>query len=130
MKQVSSGANCDGSRKRWPICIWNWCWSRRSWRWPVRNWTRAWRHLKKSTLAVGAPGGRSRPGVEVTRLCELAKMTPQNYYARRKLWRRQEVDVQLVLELARAERVDQPRLGVRKLYHLIGAELKAAGVKM
>jgi putative transposase len=66
----------------------------------------------------------------VTRLCELAKMTPQNYYARRKLWRRQEVDVQLVLELARAERVDQPRLGVRKLYHLIGAELKAAGVKM
>ena len=57
-------------------------------------------------------------------------MTPQNYYARRSLWRRQEVDVQLVLELARAERRHQPRLGVRKLYYLIGAELKAAGVKM
>jgi len=57
-------------------------------------------------------------------------MTPQNYYARRSAWRRQEVDVQLVLELARAERVHQPRLGVRKLYHLIGVELKAAGVKM
>jgi transposase InsO family protein len=40
------------------------------------------------------------------------------------------VDVQLVLELARAERAHQPRLGVRKLYHLIGVELKAAGVKM
>jgi transposase InsO family protein len=40
------------------------------------------------------------------------------------------VDVQLVLELARAERAYQPRLGVRKLYHLIGVELKAAGVKM
>jgi len=38
--------------------------------------------------------------------------------------------VQLVLELARAERAYQPRLGVRKLYHLIGVELKAAGVKM
>ena len=57
-------------------------------------------------------------------------MTPQNYYARRRVWRRQEVDVQLVLELARAERAHQPRLGVRKLYHLIGVELKAAGVKL
>jgi len=68
--------------------------------------------------------------LKVTRLCELADMTPQNYYARRKAWRRQEVDVQLMLELARAERRHQPRLGVRKLYHLIGVELKAAGVKM
>ena len=57
-------------------------------------------------------------------------MTAQNYYARRRAWRRQEVDVQLMLELARAERRHQPRLGVRKLYHLIGVELKAAGVKM
>ena len=57
-------------------------------------------------------------------------MTPQNYYARRRAWRRREVDVQLVLELARAERAQQPRLGVRKLYHLIGVELQAAGVKM
>lgn len=66
----------------------------------------------------------------MTRLCELAGMTPQNYYARRSTWHRQEVDVQLVLELARAERRHQPRLGVRKLYHLIGVELRAAGVKM
>lgn len=57
-------------------------------------------------------------------------MTPQNYYARRSVWRRQEVDVQLLLELVRAERKHQPRLGVRKLYHLIQVELKAAGVKM
>ena len=34
------------------------------WWWPVRNWTRAWRRLKKSTLAGGAPGGPSRPAVE------------------------------------------------------------------
>ena len=60
-------------------------------------------------------------------VCELAGMTPQNYYARRRAWHRQEVDVQLMLELARAQRACQPRLGVRKLYHLIGVELKAAG---
>ena len=64
------------------------------------------------------------------RLCELAKMTAQNYYARRTARRRQEVDLELVLELVRAERAQQPRLGVRKLYYLIGPELKAAGVKM
>jgi transposase InsO family protein len=57
-------------------------------------------------------------------------MTPQNYYARRRAWRGQAVDVQLVLELARAERAHQPRLGVRKLYPLIGGELRGAGVKM
>jgi transposase InsO family protein len=68
--------------------------------------------------------------LKVTWLCELANMTPQNYYARRSARRRQEVDVELMLELARAERRHQPRLGVRKLYHLIGVELKAAGVKM
>lgn len=68
--------------------------------------------------------------MNVTWLCELMKMTPQNYYARRSAWHRQAVDVQLVLELARAERRQQPRLGVRKLYHLIGVELEAAGVKM
>lgn len=38
--------------------------------------------------------------------------------------------MELMLELVRAERGHQPRLGVRKLYYLIQAELKAAGVKM
>jgi len=57
-------------------------------------------------------------------------MSPQNYYARRKVRCRQEVDVELMLELVRAERKHQPRLGVRKLYYLIKPELKDAGVKM
>lgn len=38
--------------------------------------------------------------------------------------------MQLALELVRAQRQQQPRLGGRKLYYLIGPELKAAGVKM
>jgi hypothetical protein len=57
-------------------------------------------------------------------------MTPQNYYARRSVRNRQEVDLGLVLALVKAEREQQPRLGVRKLYHLIAPELKAAGVKL
>ena len=63
-------------------------------------------------------------------MCQKARMTPQNYYARRAVWHRQDVDVGLVLELVRAERREQPRLGGRKLYHLIAAELREAGVKM
>jgi len=66
----------------------------------------------------------------VTRICRWVKMTPQNYYARRTAWCRQEVDLQLVLELVRAERRHQPRLGARKLYYLIQGEMQAAGVKM
>lgn len=57
-------------------------------------------------------------------------MTPQNYYARRTVWSRAEVDLKLVLELVRAERKEQPRLGVRKIYYLIEGELENAGVKM
>ena len=58
-------------------------------------------------------------------------MTPQNYYARRGVRCRQAVDLGLALALVQAEREQQPRLGVRKLYHLIGPELKAAeGVKL
>ena len=57
-------------------------------------------------------------------------MTTQNYYARRTARRRQAVDVELMLELVRAERREQPRLGVRKLYFLITAELRQAKVKM
>ena len=57
-------------------------------------------------------------------------MTPQNYYARRSVRSRQEVDLTLVLTLVKAERERQPCLGVRKLYHLIAPELQAAGVKL
>jgi putative transposase len=68
--------------------------------------------------------------LNVVALCELAQMSPQNYYARRRVRCRQEVDLGLMLALVKAEREQQPRLGVRKLYHLIGPELKAAGVKL
>lgn len=66
----------------------------------------------------------------VVRLCAWLEMSPQNYYARRQQRQRQAVDTQLVLELVRAHRAQQPRLGGRKLYYLIAPELKAAGVKL
>ena len=57
-------------------------------------------------------------------------MTRQNYYKQRSQRQRQTIDEELVLELVRRERWRQPRLGGRKLLHVIGPELRAAGVSI
>ncbi len=57
-------------------------------------------------------------------------LSRQNYYQQRRLRCRQAVDEELVLRLVRQERQRQPRLGTRKLLHLIGPELQTAGVSL
>lgn len=57
-------------------------------------------------------------------------MSRQNYYARRHHRQRRKVDGELVAELVKRERRLQPRLGTRKLYHLLKPELKQAGVRI
>jgi transposase InsO family protein len=57
-------------------------------------------------------------------------MTPANYYARRRRRQRRQVDGELVVELVRAERRLQPRLGTRKLRVVIQGQLEAAAVKV
>jgi len=60
--------------------------------------------FKKSMLGGAHLASAENPGFKVIGLCELANMTPQNYYARRTARRRQAVDLGLVLALVRAER--------------------------
>jgi transposase InsO family protein len=57
-------------------------------------------------------------------------MTRQNYYARRKLRQRREVDEELLVGLVRLERSLQPRLGLRKMRVLLERELAQAGVRI
>ena len=57
-------------------------------------------------------------------------MTRQNYYARRRQRQRRQVDGELVAGLVKRERRLQPRLGTRKLHHLLKRELKQAGVRI
>ena len=57
-------------------------------------------------------------------------MSRQNYYAARRLRQRRQVDEELILELVRRERQVQPRLGGRKLRHLLLADLEEAGVSV
>ena len=57
-------------------------------------------------------------------------MSRQNYYARHWQRQRRRVDGELVAGLVQRERRLQPRLGTRKLYHLLKTELKQAGVRI
>jgi putative transposase len=68
--------------------------------------------------------------VNVSSVCRRLEMSRQNYYARRRQRQRRVVNGELVVELVSRERRLQPRLGTRKLYHLIGPELAKAGVSL
>ncbi len=57
-------------------------------------------------------------------------MTRQNYYKERTQRKRQGIAESLVLDLVGQERAMQPKLGGRKLLHLIAPELASAGVSI
>jgi transposase InsO family protein len=57
-------------------------------------------------------------------------MSRQNYYKSRLERQRREVDSGLIEQLVRAERAIQPRLGGRKLFHVLRPHLAEAGVKI
>jgi putative transposase len=64
----------------------------------------------------------------VSGLCKKVKMSRQNYYKEHQKRQRKEVDELLILDLAKAERQLQPRLGGKKLYHFLLPELESAGI--
>jgi transposase InsO family protein len=67
--------------------------------------------------------------VTVGQWCRKLGMSRQNYYQEHQERRRREVDNGLIEQLVRAERAVQPRLGGRKLFHILGPELAYAGIK-
>jgi len=75
-----------------------------------------------------AEGSGARPNVAT--LCTRVGMSRQNYYAARRLRQRRQIDEAVILELVRRERQMQPRLGGRKLLHLLRWELKEAGIQI
>jgi transposase InsO family protein len=72
----------------------------------------------------------AQTSLSVSLLCGVAGMTRQNYYKQRLLREREAVDEALILELIRQERSRQPKIGGRKLLHLLKADLKSAGVEI
>ena len=65
--------------------------------------------------------------MSIKQLCEQAGMSRKNYYKERKKRMVRQIEEQKVLSLVRREWRDQPRLGGRKLYHMLQAELRGAG---
>lgn len=57
-------------------------------------------------------------------------MSRQNYYKHRQQRQRQHVDESFILSLVRRERAVQPRLGGRKLLHILRAEFELGGVSI
>lgn len=72
-------------------------------------------------------GGRA---ASVSALCARVGMSRQNYYAVRCMRHRQKIDEGLIVELVQRERQWQPRLGGRKLLHVLRAHLQEAGVSI
>lgn len=68
--------------------------------------------------------------VTVAGACVRAGMSRQNYYAVRRERQRRKVDEELVVVLVKRERRDQPRVGGRKLKHMLKGDLAEAGVEM
>lgn len=74
--------------------------------------------------------GARQDGISVSELCVRVGMSRQNYYAARRLRQRRQIDEDLILELVRRERKMQPRLGGRKLLHLLKEDLEDADVEV
>jgi transposase InsO family protein len=55
-------------------------------------------------------------------------MSRQNYYKSRHRFQRLEIDESFILSLVRRERAVQPRLGCRKLLHILRSEFEKGGV--
>lgn len=69
-------------------------------------------------------------GVTVVAVCARAGMSRQNYYAMRRQRQRRTVDEDLVVDLVKRERRTQPRLGTRKLHHMLQNDLAEADVQI
>lgn len=57
-------------------------------------------------------------------------MSRQNYYKKKQARKRRDVDEDLVVELVKRERRQQPRIGCRKLHRMLSDEFAEAGVKI
>lgn len=66
----------------------------------------------------------------VSKLCELAGMSRQNFYKSRKSRRRKRVDVSFIRTQVEQQRAIQPRLGGLKLYTILRDTLLDAGIKI
>ena len=66
----------------------------------------------------------------ITELCVEVGMSRQNYYAVRRERKHREIDEEMILRWVREERKQHPRIGGRKLLHMIRHKLQEAGISI
>jgi len=92
-----------------------------------------WKAIKKArweAVNTVVEGGAKDAGLDIKQLCNYVDMSRQNYYAARRLRQRREIDEAMIVELVKRERRMQPRLGGRKLLHLLRPDLDEANVSI
>ncbi len=67
--------------------------------------------------------------INITKLCERTGMKRQNFYKGHKKRQIGKINSDLIVELVKAERALQPRLGGKKLYVMLKDRLKENGIK-
>jgi transposase InsO family protein len=66
----------------------------------------------------------------VATVCGRVGMSRQNYYAARRLRQRRTIEEDLIVKLVERERQSHPRLGGRKLLHVLKMDFQEAGVRV
>jgi transposase InsO family protein len=79
-------------------------------------------------VKVAVDDGARETGISITALCRRVGMKRQNFYAERRRRTRREIDEDLIVALVLQIRRLHPRLGGRKLLHLLRPRLADAGV--
>lgn len=73
---------------------------------------------------------KSSSDVSVCRLCRVVGFSRQAYYQGTEVRRRREVDEEVIVKLVTEQRKQHPRMGGRKLCHLLKPLLKERGIHM
>lgn len=68
--------------------------------------------------------------VSLGTICELFGMTRQAYYKRQKHQEKQALEAGIILDLVKSIRKNLPRVGVRKLYFMLGKDLEKHQIKL
>ena len=85
---------------------------------------------KKARSTTVAEAKKKAREVSIKALCEQVGMSRQNYYKERGNRREERIEEEKVLELVKGERRVQPRLGTRKLHHMLKKETREQGVAL
>lgn len=89
-----------------------------------------WNKYQKKVFTRTIRGMQRERVISLNRSCRLFGISRQSIYQAEARVKSRSAEFEQVKELVRDVRMEMPRIGTRKLYHLLGKEFKEAGVKI